>query len=240
MRYFHGDVISEVIVGPFAVVDARYAPEVPILLHEHDCAYVSALLEGRYTEVAHLVPQLSKTGAVIAHRRGEEHADIFHEPGRIINIEIESEHSIDRAVTLLDMWLDRSVEVPRSLVEPLKRAARTLGSKEAWSRQKPLWLERIIATFDWIEAVPLREAARSAGLHPTHFARAFRRHVGMTPGAYRRRERVRAASKRLLASTASISHIAYVTGFTDQSHFTHAFHAVAGMSPAAYRRAFWR
>ena len=87
----------------------------------------------------------------------------------------------------------------------------------------PPWLRSVIDGFPWEEAVPLREAAAIAGLHESHFSRAFRRHVGMTANAYRARARIRLASKMLLTTTVPIARIASSTGFSDQSHLTRAF-----------------
>jgi transcriptional regulator GlxA family with amidase domain len=77
-------------------------------------------------------------------------------------------------------------------------------------------------------------------MHPAHFARAFRRHVGMTPGRYRRRERIRAASVLLLDSGAALTEIADACGFSDQSHLTNVFRETAGVPPNRYRGAFAR
>jgi transcriptional regulator GlxA family with amidase domain len=62
----------------------------------------------------------------------------------------------------------------------------------------------------------------------------------MTPGGYRRRERVRAASSLLLHSSAPLSRIALACGFSDQSHLTNVFREATGVSPRCYRRAFAR
>lgn len=185
-------------------------------------------------------PRSCTAGTVIVHGAGENHADFFQELGRIVNIEIESTCSIDRALCLLDAWLEVSTETSRSLRGVLRNAVHQIRRERGVASHKPTWLEHVLASFEWIEPIPLEEAARSADVHPTHFARAFRHHVGMTPGAYRRRQRANAASERLLSSTISLSSVAHVTGFSDQSHFSNAFRVATGMSPGAYRSAFWR
>ena len=110
--------------------------------------------------------------------------------------------------------------------------------RDALERSRPAWLHRVIAAFDWVEAVPLREAARLAGVHPAHFARAFARHTGMTPSEYRHEARLRRATELLLRSTDSFVRIALASGFGDQSHFGNAFREAVGLSPSAFQRAF--
>jgi AraC family transcriptional regulator len=86
----------------------------------------------------------------------------------------------------------------------------------------------------------LGRAAAIAGVHPTHFSRAFHHHLGITPNEYRRRARVRLASDLLLGSTISLAQIGLRCGFADQSHFTRTFTTATGIAPSTYRRSFAR
>ena len=80
--------------------------------------------------------------------------------------------------------------------------------------------------------------ASAAGLHPTHFARSFRKATGLTVGQYIRHRRV-ARAQALMVATPSmgISRIAAETGFADHAHLTRTFKQVSGAIPSAYRSA---
>lgn len=87
----------------------------------------------------------------------------------------------------------------------------------------------------YAQAVSLDQLAALAGMSPFHFARCFRKVVGLAPHAYLLQRRI-AEAKRLLAGGASIVQTAFACGFTDQSHLTNRFRAVLGVTPGQYRQ----
>ena len=82
----------------------------------------------------------------------------------------------------------------------------------------------------------LSELAEEVGVHPVHFARAFKAQYGTTPGCYLRTLRIKWAAEQLQTTSHSISEIALASGFADQSHFGRAFKKHFGVSPGAWRR----
>ena len=233
VRQLRGHVVSERLCGTLLVSELAYAEHVPLHEHRHDRAYVSVLLEGAYTELHADLPRACTPGTVIVHGAGEVHADYFVARGRCVNVETAEPGPLDpRAVgrALRAMYPRLANAIVSATYAPSERAG---GAK-------PDWLRGVLREFCWAEPVPLAQAARLAGMHPAHFARAFRRHVGMTPSDYRRRERVRAASRLLLGSARPLAEIAHECGFTDQSHLTNVFRRSAGITPSRYRAAFAR
>lgn len=86
------------------------------------------------------------------------------------------------------------------------------------------------------EAVPLLALARRAHVSTFHFARLFRRTVGVPPHQFVLQLRVQRAINLLKAGTVSLAQIAVDCGFHDQPHFTRAFRRVTGSTPAAHSR----
>jgi AraC-like DNA-binding protein len=84
--------------------------------------------------------------------------------------------------------------------------------------------------------VPLEEAAAVCSLSPAYFSRRFKRVFGMNFTDYTRAYRLHLAARRILSSSAAVSHIAYGVGFSSPSHFTALFHQRFGMTPRDYRR----
>jgi AraC-like DNA-binding protein len=84
------------------------------------------------------------------------------------------------------------------------------------------------------ENINIEELAAIAGLSMCHFARAFKQSEGMTPHDYLVQCRVRRAQE-FLGTDLSLSTIARVSGFSDQSHFTRRFRERVGVTPGDYR-----
>jgi AraC-like DNA-binding protein len=77
--------------------------------------------------------------------------------------------------------------------------------------------------------------ADSLGISASHFARSFRKAVGMPPHDYVLRQRVARARQLLMNTELRLAEIALQTGFSDQSHFTNRFREHVGLPPRTYR-----
>lgn len=83
----------------------------------------------------------------------------------------------------------------------------------------------------------IADVAKECRLTPSHFARAFRRSLGVAPHQYLTNIRV-VRSKELMTTTdLPLADIALLSGFGDQSYFTRIFTRTIGTSPGAWRRA---
>jgi AraC-like DNA-binding protein len=91
---------------------------------------------------------------------------------------------------------------------------------------------------EWLDAnseqnVSIHSLASLVGLSPYYLVRAFHKHVGIPPHKYQAIVRINRARK-LLASGAAISEVAYRTGFCDQSHLNRVFKKTLGVTPGRY------
>ena len=104
-------------------------------------------------------------------------------------------------------------------------------------RRPPAWLEAAeeLVRCRLFDAVALSEVAQAVGVHPTHLARVFRAHHGVSVGEYGRRLRLAWAASEISRSDTPLGVIATQAGFADQSHFTRAFKRYVGTTPARYR-----
>ncbi len=82
----------------------------------------------------------------------------------------------------------------------------------------------------------IADVAAECRLTPSHFARAFRRSVGMAPHEYLSSLRIEEAKRLMLATKLPLADIALICGFGDQSYFTRVFSRCVGASPGAWRR----
>jgi AraC family transcriptional regulator, regulatory protein of adaptative response / DNA-3-methyladenine glycosylase II len=81
-------------------------------------------------------------------------------------------------------------------------------------------------------AAPL---ARAGGVSQTKLDDLLRSHAHMTPAAWLKRERVRAACRLLLDTEQRVVDVGHAVGFDSESAFHRQFLAVARMTPGAYR-----
>ncbi|MDE0853407.1 MAG: AraC family transcriptional regulator [Nevskia sp.] len=109
-----------------------------------------------------------------------------------------------------------------------------LGSGALASWQERRAKEAISAQLDG--GLSLDALAAECGLSRSYFARAFRRTTGKPPHQWLLEQRVEAAKRLLMTSTASLSEIALECGFADQSHFTRVFARLTGAPPGSWRR----
>jgi AraC-like DNA-binding protein len=77
--------------------------------------------------------------------------------------------------------------------------------------------------------------AAEAAVSPFHFLRVFEQVVGVTPGQYMLRTRLRHAAVRLRRSSEAIATVALDCGFDDLSTFNRQFRRATGLSPGAFR-----
>jgi transcriptional regulator GlxA family with amidase domain len=84
--------------------------------------------------------------------------------------------------------------------------------------------------------VTLNELASACSLSRSHFARAFKRTLGVAPHQWLLAARINLAKALLEASHKTIEEIAEECGFADQSHLRRVFGRVLHLTPTAWRR----
>ena len=83
----------------------------------------------------------------------------------------------------------------------------------------------------------LGELAAEANLSLHHFAREFRRTMGVTPYAHMLRRRLDSARRLVIDSDLPLARIGTVSGFPSPAHFADRFHREMGVAAGALRRA---
>ena len=247
--------------GGLRLSESSYPANLKMPKHAHEQAYLGIVLSGGYTERVGRKTRECKSLTTAFHPRGESHSVTFHNtPVRIFRIEITREwrESAGRHVRLPDEPAECDGGPLASLVLRLHNEFR---SRDSWSGlaieglalemtaelgrsrakesggQAPAWLDevrqRLLSRI--AEPLPLADLAASAGVHPVHLARAFRKHFRCTIGDFIRRVRVEFACHQISETDAPLSEVALAAGFYDQSHFSNIFRRITGMTPAAYR-----
>ena len=88
---------------------------------------------------------------------------------------------------------------------------------------------------NYTRKISLEEIARASGLSAPYFSTIFKEEMGENLSSYLNRLRVEKAANLLTASEKSLSKIAEICGFEDQSWFSKIFKKIQGVSPGKYR-----
>ncbi|MBD2772832.1 helix-turn-helix transcriptional regulator [Iningainema sp. BLCCT55] len=86
------------------------------------------------------------------------------------------------------------------------------------------------------DQVLLQKMASEVGMSQYHFSRLFKQSTGLSPYQYVIHCRIERAKILLLSSKLSISEVASVVGFPDQSQFTRHFKRLTGVTPKEVRK----
>ncbi|MCM3904988.1 MAG: AraC family transcriptional regulator [Pyrinomonadaceae bacterium] len=96
-------------------------------------------------------------------------------------------------------------------------------------------VEFINNNLDEEEAVGLAAVADEVQMSYSHFARAFKQSMGVSPNVYMTEQRIERAKKLLSETDLRIADIALRAGFASQSHFTTTFRKLVWTTPKAFR-----
>ncbi len=255
-QYFGVNVSNAALAG-LRVRQSVYAPDTRLPWHSHAQPYLCLVAAGGFEERSVRRAESCDTRTVVWQLTSEEHDDTFGSSGaRLWNIEFTdawAERLADatRLRTYArggePTWLAARIiaELRRSdalsylsveglvcalIAEVSRCASRAHGRRPAWLTRAR---DRLHAEYRSPPSVA--ELARDAGVHRSHFARAFRIHLGCTVADYVRRRRIEWAAAQLASHRHSLAELSLLAGFGDQPHFTRAFRRVMGVTPGEYQ-----
>jgi AraC family transcriptional regulator len=220
--------------------------------HSHDLATVTLLLAGSLAEWAGKEMVLATPLSAVVKPAGVEHADRFGPWGaRTLQIQL-------RDATALGTWrwrhigegtreflalarLVRQSEPPRRpvLERSILCVLSCLARHEGQSPREaaPHWIHRARRELEATEASEhaIGELAASLGVHAVSLARAFRRHYGLAPRAYRKHSRLRRAVICIARSGVNLTRIAHEVGYADLAHMSRQVREATGLPPTEIR-----
>jgi AraC family transcriptional regulator len=248
--------------GGLQVSTLLFPPGLRLRPHSHERDCVSVVLEGWLDKSFGPRRFHSPEASVQTIPADAVHEDVFA-PGPTRTVIVEAEPAVGERLGAYGVHLDEirylrdagmvavagriahELEVPDAVspltieglvLELLALLARN-SILERHTARPPLWLatahDFLHARF--AERFEVGDVAAAAGVHPAHLARVFRRHYGVSVGAYVRRLRLDWAAERLTSTDEPLASIAFEAGFSHQSHFTRAFRDHTGLTPARYR-----
>ena len=132
-------------------------------------------------------------------------------------------HFVDRALELLSSMAGRTAA---------DDSAYDSGGLASWQarRAKSMIEARLSGR------LLVSDLASAVRLSPSHFARAFKRSVGVAPHHWMVLRRCDLAKHLLQTTILPLTEVALACGFADQSHFTRVFSRVVGIPPGSWRK----
>jgi AraC-like DNA-binding protein len=111
---------------------------------------------------------------------------------------------------------------------------------QARSKKKaPQWVQELKELIqDQVDTnISLKELSKNLEIHPSYLSREFSKYFDdLSFGEYIRKQRIQKATELMANANYSLTEIAYLTGFSDQSHFTRIFKKHTGDNPSEYRK----
>lgn len=261
--YFGAAVRSQIING-FILTENTYHPHHFVPAHEHERGFFYFVLDGSSIDVCSGRTLTCTPSTLVFHPAGETHSNSWHRnggrclhletpPGRL---ELLSERSpplqrVGHFTGGMPVWLASKLHdefrrpdaasalaMEGLLLELIAAVCRERESTDGG--RYPRWLisARELILERCTENLSITDLAAEAGVHPTHFARAFRKAFACSIGEFVRKARVERACKQITSGHSTLSEVAYDSGFCDQSHFCKSFKRVLGMTPSQFRHRF--
>jgi hypothetical protein len=109
------------------------------------------------------------------------------------------------------------------------------------NKKTPSWVQELKEIIqDQIDTqftFDLKQISIDLELNPSYLSREFSKYFeDLNFGSYVRKLRIEKAINLIENSSYSLTEIAYMTGFSDQSHFTRIFKLQTGKNPSSYRK----
>jgi AraC-like DNA-binding protein len=188
----------------------------------HLLVHIYAVEEERSDLLKGLLLELVVTISRAAIESGASPTDVLG-----INFRLLTELAAVEDDEQLAAWLRRSLE---HLIGSIERQARVTPQERAVERA----LQFVRANLQ--RDITREEAARRAGVSPSHLSHLLRERTGRSFTDLLREARLDQACALLEDPEITLADIAGRCGFCDQSYFTRVFRAGKGMTPGQFRR----
>jgi len=114
-----------------------------------------------------------------------------------------------------------------------------IKQQKSSTKKTPEWVKELKEIIqDQIDTnLNLTEISKNLDINPSYLSREFSRHFNnLSFGEYIRKLRIEKAIELIKLRTRSLTEIAYLTGFSDQSHFTRIFKQQTGKNPSVFKK----
>jgi AraC-like DNA-binding protein len=251
------DVDAEIIFVPFKQVSLKAAelgatpfdlPNVEYTHYEDQCTFdyfikkhqlkdaalnrIAAIVRGADTDRHDFAPQSAGLEAIFS--------------GLAYNIKDDQE-LLELGMTIYDglySWSKHLHQLKHTQGGPVEQMLLEVFHKyikQSSSKKAPEWAkelkEMIQDQLDTNMSLSLQQVSDELEINPTYLSREFSKYFdNLSFGGYIRKLRIEKAISLMGATDYSLTEIAYLTGFSDQSHFNRIFKKQTGQTPSLYKK----
>ena len=228
--------------------------------HYHENPYFMYVLEGNVFDINKKRKTACTRGSFLLHNWNEQHFNTKEsKAARGFHIEFERKW-FDQKKLDINLWEGSAlIEDPR-MHHLLAKLYAEFKCQDAYSEAsidllllqlceksqnnnksislEPSWmilLKEIL--HDETEGLDLTSLSQRLGVHPVHISRAVPKYLNTTLGEYVRQHKLKKALAYIMNPEFSLTEIAYISGFSDQSHFSRIFKMYFQKTPSTYRTA---
>ncbi|WP_413668000.1 chromate resistance protein ChrB domain-containing protein [Mucilaginibacter sp. Mucisp86] len=251
------DAEAEIIFVPFHQVLAKAdelkaipfdLPDVEYTHYEDQCTFdyfikkhqlknealnrIAAIVRGADTDRHDFAPQSAGLEAIFS--------------GLAYNIK-DDQKLLELGMTIYDglySWAKHLHQLKHSQAGPVERILLEVFHKyikQSTSKKAPDWTkdlrEMIQDQLDTNMTLSLQQVSNELEINPAYLSREFSKYFdNLSFGDYIRKLRIEKAIGLMTSTSYSLTEIAYLTGFSDQSHFNRIFKKQTGQTPSIYKK----
>ena len=253
---YSGNILQLIECEGFITSKTSYEYEYNKSEHYHSNPHLSFILNGAHTESKHNQTQIKTTTDTLFYHSGELHKTISHSPKtQNLNLEFDSnflekfeisENQLKVAVNKnisshlfilkfnTELTLNDSI-TQTSLYSLLFNFISESNGKDYKDIKWCLQLKEILND-NWNINYSLNDLSLLLKVHPITISKHFPKYFGCTLGEYIRKIRVIRSLDLIKSTDYSLSEIAYLCNFSDQSHFIRTFKHFTGFNPKSFRK----
>jgi AraC-like DNA-binding protein len=206
-----------------------------------------------FLEKHHLTDPALKKLAVIVRGADTDRHDLAPEIAGLWAITIGLSHNIEDDFKLLEIgfilydalytWANHLADVKHLEGSPFEKMLHEVFLKFIKNKKgkSPKWVKELQHLIqDQLDAqfnIDLRKLSEELNLNSAYVSREFPKYFdNQNFGAYIRNARIEKAKTLFKNPGYTLTEIAYLTGFSDQSHFTRVFKQMTGENPSSFRK----
>ncbi len=255
-KQFLGKTTAQFSFEDYDVSMVKYHQPVSEDWHSHEPYHLSLILQGGTLESRKRKEIQVLPGSIMLYNKEEIHRNRYTAfPSINLNIEINDQFfekndlftSDFRASIIKDPKVQfRILKIYKELLindicssDAIHTSLLSLFSGYApIADSKPPWVEVLkgLLSDRWDEFLTLEELSQILNIHPVTISKYFSKYFNCTLGEYLRRIKIERAISLLKNSNKSLTEIAFLCGFSDQSHFIKTFKHSTGFKPKEFKR----
>lgn len=224
--------------------------------HYHENPHLSFILQGGNYEHKKSQKSIKNIGDVLFYHSGELHKTIpTDENTKNLNLEIDinflkenfiSETELKNVIEnslnsrLFMLKVDSELQLNDAITETSIQTLllNFLKENRTDNYKKNNWISDLndILNDEWNINHGLSELSQRLGIHPVTISKNFNKYFGCTYGDYVRKLRIDRSLTLIKNTNHSLTEIAFLCGFTDQSHFIRTFKKYTGLNPKYFQK----